>query len=355
MRISCELKDNKKDNPENLPEGKYLYIYSKKSTTPITILFSEFQGRYDEAKRSSTLTLSDPGIGSIGGQIITTEKDSRPDFKTVMSFLTEKVSISDSDFNEDDELIIESGFGTFLELPWEKITTKNVFVFREAIGNKNINNPEPVNNLLFIISNSNISVDGELPDLKNKLKAEVLKIIDQTVGAIPKAFYINNINVLKHATQDKLKSVSWNNYNYVHIIMHGDKNGGLCLEKTEIDKYKIQDIMTTDKIIEVLDGKNFLLLFLSFCYSGGGLDNGSNSLAFQITSRGIARYVIGYRYGVGEDSALTFAESFYKTLVSGLGSDQQDRLKEVYKKSLSEYWKDPKQKNGYQPMLYISS
>jgi hypothetical protein len=354
MKISCELKDTMKDNQENLPEGRYLYIYYEKNTSAINISLPEFQGHLEEAKRGSEQSIPNPGVGSDNQTIIPTRENNRPDFKNMMSFLVEKIAINDKDFNDGDELIIESSFGNFLELPWEEITQKKIFVFRMVVGERKNDLPESQNNLLLIISNSHITVNGELPDLKNKLKDEILKIIDQTIDAIPKDFKINNISVAKHTTKDSFPLLLWDNYNYVHVIMHGDESGGLCLEKPEIDKYKVQDIMTIDEVIEILKNKKFSLLFLSFCYSGGGLNN-NNSLAFQISSKGISKYVIGYRYGVGETSAMTFAEYFYKLLVNGFAATKQDRLREVYKESLSKYYSDSQSNNVYVPILYINS
>jgi len=353
MKISCELKEV--DNvAESSTNDKRLYIRSDilKSSD---ILFSEFMGYYERSKRESGLLTYEPSIGINTLDNIVEVKNDISDFTNMMDFLASKLSISENVFDSEDELDIESSFGNFLELPWEKITPKNVCVIRK-IPTEKTNFPEQINNLMFIISSSNVSANGEMSDLKDKLKSEILKAIDQVIQSAPKYFKVNNVAIAKHTTKESFGSLPWESYNYIHIIMHGDENGGLCLESMEIDKYKIQDVMNIEEALDVLNDKKFLLSFLSFCYSGGGLIDNKNSLAFHLVNRGISKYAIGYRHGVGEDSALNFSEIFYRILLNGSNSGRNNnKIEEVYKKSLLEYNEKSGLNNRYTPILYTNT
>ena len=297
MIISSELKMID-ENPENLPKGEYLYIYSEKNSQPVVIPLSEFQGLHQEAKKGFSSPLSDPVIGIDSQTTIVGERNRTPNFKRMMKYLMEKIVINEDDFNNSEkELIIKSSIGDFLELPWEEITEKEIYVLRKIYGGKKNNSCEYPNNLLFVISNSNLSDAGESHDLKDKLKEEIAMIVNEVTEAIPKEFKVENLHITKHTTKDSFKLLPWDEYNYVHIIMHGDRNGGLCLEKADVDHYKFQDVISAEEVITVLENRNFLLMFLSLCNSGSCFFD-KNSLAFRIVNEGIARYTIGYRYGV---------------------------------------------------------
>lgn len=353
MKVSCEIKKFEQNNREKLPEGLYLRIDKNGSLFDVSL--SEFRTFYEESKRGSEPLMPDPGFGTGDPVVTIAEKSSTADFDKVISYLKGKIAISEADFKEDNELTIESSFGDFLELPWEKMAQDKILVFRKVIGEKKNSHNESLNNFLFILSNANISTAGESANLKDKLKDEVSKIIDSAIEVIPKEFKVDNIQISKHTTRASFPLLPWDKYNYIHVIMHGDEGGGLCLENQDVDRYKLQDVMGIDDTVSVLTDKNFLLFFLSICYSGGGLNNGKNSLAFHITNKGISKYVIGYRFGAGEDSALAFATIFYKTLLSGSIDGTQDSIEGVYKKSLQEYYRMPLSSSGYLPLLYINS
>lgn len=351
MKLSCQLREITGNNPENLPQGKYLYI--NKNDSLISIPFSEFQSYYEESKRDMDSYLPEPSFQS-EEQAVVPEKSSGSDFKKIINYLIEKIAITESDFNStNNELIIESGFGNFLELPWENVAKNKVIVFRRVPGETKNENKKTLNNLLFVTSNSVLSNEGEAADLKDMLKDEISAIIQHAILAIPKDFKIDDMHISKHTTKHSFKALQWESYNYVHFIMHGHDNGGLCLEEKDLDRYKSQDVMNIDEVISALDGKNFTLLFFSFCNSSGPR-NGDSSLAFNITNKGISKHAIGYRFGVGQNSAFAFAEIFYKILFNGFGKDKQNIIEEVYKKSLLEYYTEPTTNKDYVPMLYVN-
>jgi hypothetical protein len=353
MIISSELKKID-DNRENLPKGEYLYIYSENNSKPIIIPFSEFQGLYQEAKNDFALSPLDPVVSSVEHTTTIREQNNIPNFERIMKYLMEKIVINENDFDNDaNELIIESSLGDFLELPWEKVTEKEICVLRRAGGGKKSSPYEYPNNLLFVISNSNLSSEVEFADLEKELKGEIQMIVNEVNGTVPKLFKVDNLHISKHTTIDSFKLLPWNEYNYVHMIMHGDKNGGLCLEKADIDHYKSQDVISIEEVMSVLKDRNFLLMFFSLCNSGGCIFN-RNSLAFRVVNEGIAKYTIGYRYGVGEKYAFSFSEIFYHTLLSGAENSRVDRLERVYRRSLSEYYKGLGADKKYIPILYIN-
>ncbi len=349
MKIVCEVRDIIEQKPEDLTPGRYLFI--DKDGSSINIPFSEFQGFYEESERNLEPVKSDPEFGVDENiKTVIPEKSSMPDYKRVLAYLIERISITSGDFGEDkDELIIESSFGNFLELPWEDIAQGKIFVLRRVVGEKKNNYENTFNNFLFVVSNSHITANGEVADLKEKLREEVLAIVHQAMDVIPKEFKVGDMHIAKHTTKSSFSSLPWDKYNYIHIIMHGDDKGGLCLETEGVDNYKVQDIIGIDDVASMLTDKKFFLLFFSICHSGGGVD-GNNSLAFHIANNGISKYAIGYRLSVGEDSASTFAQIFYKILLSG-----QHAVEEVYKKSLAEYYSKPISNNGYMPLLYINA
>lgn|GEM_PF-3646465 len=339
----------KENNGEQLPVGQYLFVGCNEGD-PVPILFSEFDGRCAQAKRTAGVRLTNPGAGNGMSNENITEKNLGPNLQSVVSFVAERISLSDSDFGDGSELIIESGFSDFLELPWEKISAKRIFVLRKVVTGERLDPPSS-NSLLLVASYSNERRTEKLKDLKNKIIIEIIDIVKYALEALPKQLHISNISISKHTTIEKFGALAWDDYNIVHIMMHGDEGGGFCLEASDINQYNEVDILEDWEIIHILQGKKFLLFFVSSCYSGGGAVNKS-SLAFEIVSKGIARYAIGYRYGVGEDSAGIFAKLFYESLVSG---KDFERLEEVYKESLRRYYDNPQADKDYVPILFMNA
>jgi len=152
---------------------------------------------------------------------------------------------------------------------------------------------------------------------------------------------VGGVEIIKHGTKEEISRVEFNSLHYVHMIMHGEESGNLCLEKTNLPDQI--DTLSRDEFLSLLEraGVNgVLLFFLSFCYSGGGEISESN-LSFELVKRGIAEYAVGYDGGVGNDSAMDFAKDFYPYLASGKGI--KDSFAEAYRKRVGA---------GYMPLLY---
>lgn len=361
MRISCKIEEVKKDvgNPS---EGKYLsvYIATKENEYFKSISLSEYQSFYegiilegDNLSEGSGVTIG----GDFSNSLTMDSKMGRPNFDKMMQYLSKEMGIDSEYFTDSEELTVESDFGNFVELPWEDITDKRIIVIRRAIGIDLNEINDDVNNLLFIASNSNKYFDGgSAADLREKMKDEILGVIAlNSLGVASKDFKLDNIHISKHTTEESFEALPWDKYNYIHMIMHGDDKGGISLEYSNEGYYKMRATMNIDKVIKILSDKKFLLLFLSFCYSGGGCVYGCESLAFRIAKNKISKYVIGYRYGIGEESALTFTDIFYRFLLSSSAKNEKNRIEKIYKESLIEYFKNPKFNSDYMPLLYINS
>lgn len=360
MRISCKI-ENVKDDIENLSIGEYLFIYisAKEAEYLRKISLLEYQSHYksavqgDELPKESVATFG----GSYKDSLTISPKAFRPNLDTMMQYLSEEMGIGSEDFINGEELIVESNFGNFVELPWENVTDKKIFVIRRVfgVGLDEIN--DSANNLLFIASNSNRYLSGgSAADLREKMKDEILGVIAQNaLGVTSKDFKLDNMHISKHTTRESFEILPWDKNNYIHMIMHGDDSGGICLEYSDPEYYKMIATMSVNRVINILSDKKFLLLFLSFCYSGGGCVQGNDSLSFQTVEKGISKYVIGYRYGISENSALTFVDIFYRLLLSSFAKNESDRIEKIYKESLAEYFKNPKFDPDYMPLLYINA
>jgi hypothetical protein len=365
MKISCELKYVKKEDPilKESPPGEYLCINTDKNTSLTLIPLSEFMNHYEESKRKFMSSISDSEFKTNDQTINITKKTNKPDFIEVINYLIKKITINNNDFNDEkNELIIESNFGNLLDLPWEKISDKNIVILRIIISEIKHESDKIEDNLLFVLSNANSYNDKKAQNIEKK-SDEILYIIERIMNIPPKEFKINHFDFSKHTTKESFKKLPWKKYNYAHFIMHGEENGGLCLEHPEINKYKDADILSAKEIITFLQQERLFLLFFSCCYSGGGVNNSSNgtndndSIAFQIINKGIAKYSIGYRYGINDTNAASFAKIFYNNLISILYKEQQNRLERIYSKSLLDYYeKNVSAKNIEDiPILYINN
>lgn len=339
-----------RDESVGIDKGAYLYIESSQKNEPIFIFVKKFTELYEKAKRETSIISSDPQIESNIGSL-NEIKSQRPDFKELMSYLADKIDIDCSSFQENDELVVLSDISLYLELPWEDIVDKEIFISRKIIGNKNLKSSISENRLLFLMSHAHEGVGG---DLKKKMDDEIKDIynlLDLALENEQQSFRSEGLFILKHATKKSLQSLHWEDYNYVHLIMHGTQNGMLCLEKADKILYKYPDSISISEFLDIIKGNFFNLFFLSFCYSGGGVvdtENGNvDSLAFKIINEGIAQYAIGFSYPVGDITASSFSKIFYNNLFIG------HAIKDAYIESLRKCYKINSKK--YIPFLYTNT
>lgn len=348
MELKCRIEKINK-NQEGLPEGNFLIVNFNKGED-VFIFFEEFNKQYEAASRERGA--NDSLIEINNDDNIQPAINERPNYKNLLQYLSNKLGISETTFKDDNILIIESSFGNFLELPWEEIVDTRIIVLRKVISNKKTNPEHTHNSLLFILASSNINHNGRLPDLKDKIADEINSITKKIILAAPKDYNIKDVRILKSITRELFSSLPWEEYNFIHFLMHGDENGGICLESKDDNNYKNQDIICIADVISCLREENFLLMFFSFCFSGGGV-NGANSLSCQLTNEGITKYAIGYRNEVGEKSARNFSNIFYNILLDGYAKGTGQHIEETYKKAMTDYSKIlPDMK--YLPLLFIN-
>lgn len=346
MEITCKLIKIQDDNIQNLQGEVYLSIETSKNDKPIYIKYDKFRDIYIGAKEKTDNLLSEISVASGFTPLRKKEGQKKSRFNQVINFLSEEININEVDFNnENDEIIVRSDIGMFLELPWESIVRKRIFVIRKFISNKKNNFEKDANNLLLFMSHA---CEGVGANLQEKMNEEI-KSIYNTLHFLREnnqaSFRINQILLSKHTTKEVLEKTHWKDFNFVHFIMHGDSNGNLYLEMPDKENYKQPDNMSILKLLKTLDGNHFTLIFLSICYSGGEVDN-ENSLALQLIEANYSQYVIGYSNTVGDISAKSFTEIFYEFLITG------ENIQTVYKESLKRYYKINEQ-TKYMPLLYM--
>lgn len=351
VKIFGTFKAVKKDI-ESLSAGNYLYVETNLKSEPIYILQDEFSGLLYQAKHKPEIdALADSFHVGIGVGVETSIREvKKPDFGDLMRFLVEKIGVTFGD--DQDEVIVASNSGIFLELPWEEVVDKRIFVFREVSPETKRESENPENNLLFAVSHA-VKYGGEnLEPIKEKLDEEIKNLLGSLIeNETPSRFKLQSVFLSMHTTKSSMRSMQWEKFNYIHFIAHGLPNGEICLEDPT-DHEKTDPISTTD-FLEIVGHHSFRLLFFSFCYSAGGVDEGEN-LAFKILSKGIAKNVIGYSYSVGGQSASTFSKYFYDKLLNGDSDEEgKDGLKNIYKEALEHLYAKNHGITEYVPFLYM--
>lgn len=340
-----------------IPLGKYLVIETNFADLT-RIKLEEFMSKINEAKENQKKLnefndLQDiDNLGLVSNPI--KKIIDRPDFSLIMEFILGQISFDFKKINN--KLKIRSEESIFLELPWENIVNNEVLIIREVISNKKQTIYSKENNLLLITSSSRLYNGGELPPIKEKSDEEIQQIY-KLIGKIkenetPSRFKFFSIFFVLHATKKYINNfIKWENFNYVHMIMHGLEDGKLCLEDPL--NHEIVDPMSVSDFLLALKSGSFKLFFPSFCYSGGGVNNGE-SISFQIVKSGISQYAIGYSYPVGDLSAKIFTEVFYSILLNGaINDEKEDNIEVSYKESLKKYYLS-RSDNRYIPFLYVN-
>lgn len=350
INIECILLERKESTSDG-PRGKYLEIKTYPTEKAKFIdynKFVEFYGNAISNEQNSAIPL-EISVGDAGANIPIEKSDKKPDFRLLMEFLLEKIDLT---LKSTDELTISSNYWAFLELPWEDYSEKGVC--REVITEKKSNfDNEENNNLLFLLSHATKYEGKNLEPIKKNLDQEIKDIFsiisDLKQDESPSHFRLDNVHLSLHTTKETIKGLSWEKYNYMHFVMHGLSDGKIVLEVAK--DYEAADSISIAELVETLNGKDFKLLFFSFCFSGGGIKN--ESLAFKILYEGISKYAIGYNYPVGGESASEFAKNFYGLLLNGK-KDHEGRndIKGVYMRSLDKYKANGTKK--YIPLLYIN-
>lgn len=349
MHIFCDIR-KVNEKVADIESGEYLYIEFNNGTKSCYIPYDKFYKMYRDAKEDKIAILvedQEVEVADIEPTIsISSRKSLRPDFGELMNFLRGYISIDFDNLTKDDnEITVSSESSMLLELPWEKIVDKDIFIFREVFGKEEMKFGQERDNLLMLMSHAHEGVGN---NMKKNMDEEISKIYNYLLKNEQQPFRIDSSLLLKHTTKNLLGYIkpAIKDYSYLHaVLMHGLSNGSLCLEKDDKVYYEHPDIATISEFLSFLEKGKFKLIFLSFCFSGGGLDNDNDNLSFQIIKNNIAMNVISYNHGIGENTALNFSNYFYQNLANG------GDVKKIYKISLKKYYDNYKQRT-YIPLLY---
>lgn len=307
------------------------------------ILFEDYQKAFEKTFTSSIQLIENtPDIDPLLlGLAVGNTQVSRPEQNAVLSLILEKLSFpTDFKLSETKEIRIQSEHAEFLELPWETLSN-NSYVLREVIHPENLttgSNPE--NGFIILMSHAH---QPNKPNIQSDINDEILDIIDKVTKNNKDSFKIENIQFLKHGTTSSVSSVDWNKFKYLHVVLHGEKNGSLCLENEA--NYDQIEFISKENFIQLLKRKNsFKLVYLSFCFSGGGSE--TSSLAFDLIKNGITESSLAYANGVGSPSAMKFSNFFYNFLTLG------HIPKDAFQSALERYKKEHPT-SDYIPMLFL--
>lgn len=353
MKIVGELKSIENNPQLKLVEGNYLSI-SINDSDPKYVNIDEFDKNI-RPKDAQDVGVAPAGVAS--KENVDQNADHYrhlPDYTEALKYLKSAIGFNNSFFkNDDNELIIVSNYGDFLDLPWEDLQD-DIFVLRRVSGGNAFNLSTTNNNFILLISFADKNDDGDQGILKDKIVDESIQISRYLLDAEPKNFEVGMINLQKHLTKEKFNIIDWNGCSFMHVMMHGTEKGNLCFESSDMNIYKKSDEITSDEFLDKLQNDNFLLLFLSTCFSGGGIKN-DDCLAFQAAFRGIAKYIIGYRYGINNELAAIFATKFYELLSNNYKLKGKNPIESIFKEALSKYRIDHLEykKNNDIPIIYI--
>jgi len=259
-------------------------------------------------------------------------------------------------------IFITSNDSMFLELPWESFFGISNSVIRSVYSDKkntdyDMKKKDYGYNIGVFISQSYKFLNESIPSLKEKIKEEVSGIYKLaeliTQEETPKYLKISKCAVHYHLNKEIMNNVNINDFDFLHIILHGDTEGNLCFEQNS-EYYDQIEKFPKDDFMEFLREKSFYVVFLSYCYSGGGLLKDNPSLAYQMIEEGISKYSIAYDSGVGQDSASEFANYFYRQILNVIFDDAgKDNMENIYSKSLMNYYRSSTAVPKYIPMLYV--
>lgn len=311
----------------------------------------EFQARLSKARAedSAGSEIAVAGIGSFHVDAPPATQKVVRFGKDALDFVAEVCQITEANITTDEELVVVSSFASFLSLPWEtRVDGQQTIVLRKVVGDLTRESEsfdaKHVRNLLIVRSHAYRTEIGDIGDLRESINDELKRMIDELVEKSDSAFRIGNIQIVKHATKTTvLEEIDFADFTHVHMAMHGDENGSLCLEDGA--DATLADKLTQAEFIDMLnnDGvKDVSLFFLSFCLSAGGT-KAQEHLSYELIRNGIAEFVVGYDGGVGTNFARDFSDYFYSNLANGAS----------VKKAFIEALRRQKSKKTYLPVLYV--
>lgn len=346
MIIRGEFVTIKKESEAGVTEESPCLLVNTSTGFRVEISPDDFLKIHNEEKAKTSQPAFEIGIGRPldidprGSR----SSSSRVDLSQSLKFLIEEIQKTNGvNLNEGNELIIQSETEKILELPWENMVEGTTIIYREVLSELEETDPSASKNFLILKSLAHIP-DKE--NLSETIQQEAYNaILEFLVKDNKPDSRIDSLHLLKNTTKDNVTGIDWRNFDFLHVIMHGEDDGRLCLEKTT--RYEEIDHMEMNEFLELLNSKapvNYTLMFLSFCFSSGG-GSKENSLSFELIKRGFSQNVIGYNGGIDTKSAMEFAKQFYSRLLSG------KPIKESFKEAKASVTL----KNEYIPFFYTRS
>jgi hypothetical protein len=246
----------------------------------------------------------------------------------------------------DKVLVVESNKDFVLSLAWELANTKirGVKTIRKVmVGNSGTKKVER-QNFLFLLSHGFLDGAGGLHKVANYFSTEVSPVLNSLFETNRQgAFKPQLFQVIKYLNQDILARLKFDEYDNIHLVLHGRENGDLGFEAIA-DHWQISWLSSTEfvKHMQALNTNERELVFLSCCYSGYGTFPQS-SLAFQLVNSGIARHAIAFNGQIGSERTLPgFVNNFYANYM--LSNDIIAAFHKAVKKLKTDknpYWDKP--------------
>lgn len=228
------------------------------------------------------------------------------------------------------DFIIESESDLMGGQPWSYflgscgIKSKQIrYVIKKKTNQKSTPADNEDLNILVLVSKANIGSDGyTIGKIFDHFPKEVGFITNSAIKDIKQPLSKPTVyTVAKFINKDSISRVHFEEYNFIHILMHGH-DGELGFESNEDEN--IFDWVKKEQTLPFLkkSTKKYKLIFLSLCDGAKSLAN-EHSLAFNLIKEDIAENVIGFNGRIeSKDAAPMFCNFFYSAFL-----DCRDTLK----------------------------
>lgn len=321
-------------------QGDYIFVNDKQ-----VLLYKEFERRLRGSDGLKSNTVSDAVLlGQVGGYDTSIDGISG-DF--ILSDVIPPHSVGVEYVN------IVSNDENILSVDWEDYFNQKIII-RVVAHISNIQSVSaevnPIENMLILTSTAEDSESGRIQDGIGKEVSSLF--VAEWFRALPKYRLLYTLDAIGHASRGRLKGRALESYQCLHLIMHGNRRGSLLFDQDIEDnvRQKAPDYISHEEFIELLGVSTFTLVYLSCCY-GAGLDY---NLAYALVSKNKSAVVIGFKYGLGEESGDRFARIFYESYFEGKTEEAGlYGVVKVFQRALRNYVPD-EGKAKYVPMLYTN-
>lgn len=307
--------------------------------------FEDYRKAYEKSVGEVRLVAQDINIASLDQADLAIQTPYvGSNLNPVLSLLMEKLNVQSGEkVTKDTELVVQSELAEFLELPWESVVDQTC-VFREIIHPTRTAQENVTTRMSFLLLMSHAH-QPDKTNIGNEINEEVVDVLKKITENNKSSFRVDDVHFLKHGTKTNLQEVKWDKFRFVHVVLHGESDGRICFEDSaEYDKIEHMSKKDFLSLLQVDPRPYFLIVYLSFCFSGGGAE--TTSLAFDLVKEGVSENVIGYSGGIGSPSAKNFSSLFYNFLTCG------DNPRAAFQKALEKY-RAENPRPEYLPMFYM--